>query len=100
MVYVGRGSHADYPKTGSYSVRVCWTLYGRHCTPSPRVDAAPGNGTSLGPSSYDLQSLGGTGYSGGWGSGNYILGVGRTRDRISDPRRRAEYTNPFSMVPA
>ena len=100
VVYVGRGSHADYPKTGSYSVRVCWTLYGRHCTPSPRVDAAPGNGTSLGPSSYDLQSLGGTGYSGGWGSGNYILGVGRTRDRISDPRRRAEYTNPFSVVPA
>jgi hypothetical protein len=99
VVYVARGSHADYPKPGSYSVRVCWSLHGRHCAPTPRVDSAAGDGTSLGPGSYDLQPFGGTGYSGGWGSGNYVLGVGLTRDRIGDPRRRAEYTNPFAAVP-
>jgi hypothetical protein len=100
LVYVGRGSHADYPKAGRYSVRVCWTLYGRRCAPSPRVDIASGDGASLAPSSYDLRSFGGTGYSGGWGSGSYVLGVGLTRDRISDPRRRAEYTNPFAALPS
>jgi hypothetical protein len=51
------------------------------------------------PTAYDLQSFAGTGYTGSWGSGNYILGVGLTKDRITDPRRRAEYSNPFTAVP-
>jgi hypothetical protein len=53
----------------------------------------------LEPSAYDLQPFGGTGYTGSWGSGNYILGIGLTQDRITDPRRRSEYTNPFAAVP-
>ena len=99
IVYVARGSHAEYPKTGRSSVRVCWTLYGRHCAPSPKVDIASGDGASLTPPAYDLQTFAGTGYAGSWSSGNYVLGVGRTRDRISDPRRRAEYSNPFAELP-
>ena len=47
---------------------------------------------------YDLQPFGGTGYTGSWGSGTYILGVGPTRDRVTDPRRRSEYTDPFAAV--
>ncbi len=98
-VYAARGSHAEYPRAGRYSIRVCWTLHGHHCTPSPRVDDANGAGSTLTSSAYDLQPLGGAGYTGGWGSGNYILGIGRTKDRISDPRRRSEYTNPFASIP-
>ncbi len=99
FVYVARGSHAQYPKAGRYSIRVCWTKYGRHCAPTPRVDVADGRGSALAPAAYDLQPFAGTGYTGSWGSGNYILGVGLTQDRITDPRRRSEYTNPFVAVP-
>jgi hypothetical protein len=63
------------------------------------VDDANGGGTTLPPSAYDLQDFGGLGYTGSWGSGNYVFGVGLTSDRISDPRRRSEYTNPFAAIP-
>ena len=33
-------------------------------------------------------------------AGNYVLGVGLTRDKIADPRTRADYWNPFAGVPA
>jgi len=100
FAYIARGSHAEYPKAGRYSIRVCWTTRsGRRCSPTPRVDLADGAGSALNPSAYDLQPFAGTGYTGSWGSGNYILGVGPTRDRITDPRRRSEYTNPFAAVP-
>ena len=98
-VYVARGSHADYPAPGRYSIRVCWTLHGPHCAPVRSVDDARGNGTALGPSAYDLHELGGTGYTGSWGSGNYVLGLGLTKDRIVDPRRRSDYSNPFAAIP-
>lgn len=98
-VYVARGSHADYPSPGRYSIRVCWTLHGRHCAPVRSLDDARGTGTTLGPSSYDLHELGGTGYTGSFGSGNYVLGLGLTKDRIVDPRRRSDYSNPFAAVP-
>ena len=98
VVYVARGSHANYPHSGGYGVRVCWTLYGRHCTPTPKIDSATGTGGSLGPSTYDLQEFGGVAYSGNWGSGNYVLGIGLTRDQIIDPRRRSDYSNPFAVL--
>ena len=100
VVYVARGSHSDYPKAGRYSIQVCWTAqYGRRCAPTPKVDVADGAGSALTPAAYDLQPFAGTGYTGSWGSGTYILGIGPTRDRITDPRRRSEYTNPFAAVP-
>ena len=67
--------------------------------PSPRVDDASGSGATVAPTAYGLQPFGGVGYTGSWGSGNYVLGVGRTNDRITDPRRRSEYTDSFSAVP-
>jgi len=100
VAYVAKGSHAEYPKAGRYSIRVCWTdKYGHHCSPTPRVDDASGGGSTLTSTAYDLESFGGMGYTGSWGSGNYILGIGLTKDRITDPRRRAEYSDPFTAVP-
>jgi hypothetical protein len=99
VVYVARGSHANYPAPGRYAVRVCWTLAGRHCTLTKTYDDAAGTGARLAPSAYDLQPFGGVGYSGSWGSGNYILGIGLTKDRIGDPRRRSDYSDPFAVIP-
>ena len=98
-VYVARGSHANYPTPGRYAIRVCWTLHGRHCSPAPNLDDARGTGTAVAPSAYDLHELGGTGYTGSWGSGNYVLGIGLTKDRVSDPRRRSDYSDPFAAIP-
>jgi hypothetical protein len=98
IVYVARGSHANYARPGRYGIRVCWTRYGRHCAPTPRIDTATGTGTPLDPAGYDLQEFGGTPFSGNWGSGTYVLRVGLTRDAINDPRRRADYSNPFTVL--
>lgn len=98
VVYIAYGSHANYPAPGRYSVRVCWTLYGRHCTASPKVDTATGTGSILDPARYDLQEYGGAPYAGSWGSGTTILGIGRTKDQITDPRRRSDYSNPFTIL--
>jgi hypothetical protein len=100
QTYVGKGTHANYPLGGSYRVRVCWNLAGRRCAITKKTDAAPGDGATLTPNDYDLHEFGGAGYTGSWGAGNYVLGVGLTRDRITDPRRRADYSNPFAVVPA
>jgi hypothetical protein len=98
IVYVAYGSHANYSKRGRYSIRVCWTSHGRHCTVTPKADVATGTGAKLAPSGYDLQQLGGRPYTGDWGSGNYILGIGRTSDHVTDPRGRSDYTNPFAIL--
>jgi hypothetical protein len=99
IVYVASGSHANYPAPGSYRVKVCWTMTIRRCTTSTERDNARGDGATLTASDYDLQPLGGTGFTGSWGSGSYVLGVGPTRDRIVDPRRRSDFSNPFAAVP-
>jgi hypothetical protein len=99
VVYVAAGSHANYPLPGRYRVAVCFTLRIHRCITSPRRDDARGDGATLAADAYDLHELGGTGYTGSWGSGNYVLGYGLTKDRIVDPRRRSEYSNPFAAVP-
>ena len=98
-MYAAYGSHANYSARGRYSIRVCWTVHGRrHCAITPRADVASGTGRTVAPSGYDLQQLGGRPYTGDWGSGNYILGIGRTSDHVTDPRRRSDYTNPFAIL--
>ena len=97
--YVAAGSHANYPAPGSYRVKVCFTITIKRCTTASQRDNARGDGTTLTSSDYDLEQLGGTGFTGSWGSGNYVLGIGRTRDRIVDPRRRSDYSDPFAAVP-
>jgi hypothetical protein len=99
VVYVAAGSHANYPVPGRYRVKVCFTLTIRRCTTSDQRDDARGDGATLSGANYDLQALGGVGYTGSWGSGNYILGIGLTKDRIVDPRRRSDYSNPFAAIP-
>jgi hypothetical protein len=99
VVYVARGSHANYPRTGRFGVRVCWTVRVRTCAPTTKRDIADGAGPKLDPQLYDLHELGGVAFRGGWGSGNYVLGVGLTRDRVTDPRLRAAYSNPFRELP-
>jgi hypothetical protein len=99
VVYVAAGSHADYPTLGSYRVKVCFTIRIKRCTTATQRDNALGDGATLTSSDYDLVALGGTGFTGSWGSGNYVLGIGLTRDRIVDPRRRSDYSNPFTAVP-
>ena len=98
-VYVAAGSHANYPAPGSYRVKVCFTIAIKRCTTASQRDNARGDGATLTSSDYDLVQLGGTGFTGSWGSGNYVLGYGLTRDRIVDPRRRSDYSNPFTAVP-
>jgi hypothetical protein len=99
IVYVAHGSHANYSARGRYNIRVCWTLHGRrHCAITPKADIASGTGAKLAPSGYNLQQLGGKPYTGDWGSGNYIFGIGRTADHVTDPRRRSEYTDPFTIL--
>jgi hypothetical protein len=99
IVYVAHGSHANYSAPGRYGIRVCWTLHSRRqCAVTPKADVATGTGPALAPTDYDIQRLGGAPYAGDWGSGNYILGVGRTSDHVTDPRRRSEYTNPFAVL--
>jgi hypothetical protein len=99
VVYVAAGSHANYSSAGRYSVKVCFTIRIRRCTSTTRRDDARGDGAKLTPPDYDLHTLGGTGYTGSWGSGNYVLGFGLTKDRVVDPRRRSEYSNPFASLP-
>ena len=98
-LYVGRGSHANYPLPGTHRVRVCWSIGVRRCTTAPRLDAARGDGVTLAPAAYDLHELGGMGYTGGFGSGTYLLGLRQTKDRVVDPRRRSDYSNPFAAIP-
>jgi hypothetical protein len=99
VAYVAAGSHANYALPGSYRVKVCYTIGIRHCTTTSQRDNARGDGTTLTPEDYDLHELGGAGFTGSWGSGTYVLGVGLTKDRVIDPRRRSEYSNPFASVP-
>jgi hypothetical protein len=100
LVYVAAGSHANYDLPGCYRVTVCFTLALRHGTRSSEGDNGRGEGETLRASANDLAPLGGAGYTGSWGSGNYVFGFGLTKDRIVDPRRRSDYSNPFSVVPA
>jgi hypothetical protein len=97
IVYVARGSHANYSQRGRYRIKVCWTRHGRHCTLTPKADVASGTGGTLTPSGYDFAQLGGKAYSGDWGSGTYILGS-RTSDHVTDPRRRSDYKDPFTIL--
>jgi hypothetical protein len=99
VAYVAAGSHANYPLPGRFRVKVCYTIGFRRCTTTTQRDNAVGDGSTLASDSYDLHELGGAGYTGSWGSGTYLLGVGLTRDRVVDPRRRSDYSNPFASIP-
>lgn len=90
VVFVARGSHANYFDNGSHPVRECRFLGPKICRP----DRADGLGPQLTLAEYRLIPLDGTNtYVGDYGSGNFLrtpfglrpIGKGVN---VSDPQRR------------
>jgi hypothetical protein len=69
VVFVARGSHANYFDSGSHPVRECRFLGSKICRP----DCADALGSQLTPADYLLVPLDGThAYSGDYGTGNFL----------------------------
>jgi hypothetical protein len=93
LVYVAKGSHANYSNPGSPGVHVC---LGCQYVVHERVD---GTGPTLRRDSYTLVHLGGPSIRSDWGSGNWIS-LRKLTDHVTDPRSRKESSDPFAEIEA
>ena len=103
IVYVARGSHANYFHAGSHSVTLfCPKIFKRSVCIEKRDirDLSDGLGTKLVPGvSYQLTELPPPPpvYIGSYGTGNYVLGH-RANDLLADPRTRTAWRNPLARL--
>lgn len=91
MVYVARGSHANYFGSGAHVATACRAGFCGH-----GLDVVGTELRELHPQSYALVGLTGRPFSVGYGTGNYII-RGRLLVDVRpfpDPRARAEFEKP------
>lgn len=96
VVFVARGSHANYFGTRSSKVPGCPKIV----RPILCVDRPNGKGRALAPGDYALTQLGGSAYGGDYGSGNWIR-RGRTpfeEVAVTDPRTRPVWRDPLAWL--
>ena len=98
IVYVARGSHANYFHAGSHPVTVlCPKFFKRFgvCVEKRDIrDKSDGLGKTLLPGvSYEVTEMPAPVYIGSYGTGNYVS-IHRANDLLSDPRRRPAWTEP------
>jgi hypothetical protein len=97
VVYVARGSHANYFHAGSHPVtilchfRVCFENHGLR-------DQSNGLGRTLMPgTNYGVTEIPAPLYIGSYGTGNYV-GKHRANDLLADPRTRPAWRNPLARL--
>ena len=76
VVFVARGSHANYFSLGAHDVDEVPAWLRRKCAKLPPArnpcsDHSNGDGRVLGPGDYRLEPIGWPAFSGDWGSGNF-----------------------------
>jgi hypothetical protein len=96
LVYVARGSHANYFTTGNHDVPGCTRIAGRFCR-----DRADGGGEALGPEGYGLRRLTRPAFNGDYSTGDFAAG-GRPRLNrgiaIADPQTRSVWASPAGWL--
>ena len=101
VVYVSRGSHANYFRAGSHDVTIsCPTIGGRRVCIGKRDinDISDGRGRELMPvRDYVVAELPRPKFLGSYGTGNYVAGR-RANDVLSDPRTRPAWDNPLARL--
>jgi hypothetical protein len=97
VVYVARGSHANYFHAGSHPVtilchfRICFENRGLR-------DQSNGLGRTLTPGTdYGVTEIPAPVYIGSYGTGNYV-GTHRANDLLADPRTRPAWKNPLARL--
>jgi hypothetical protein len=102
IVYVARGSHANYFHAGTHPVTIlCPKLakrFGVCVSTLPIRDKSNGHGITLVPGvGYEIKEMPPPTYIGSYGTGNYIHSH-RANELLGDPRLRAAWRNPLARL--